>query len=136
MTNKDIKLIIDDYFGLDLCSKSRETHYIYARCIYYFCCFKYSFQEVTLSNVAKEVNIKTHGAVLNGLKAFNDFMSTNKNFALQFIDIEDIIKSNMCKKKVYKFEVIDSQKDYVLRRRVKNLEIENTKLKLKLKEWQ
>lgn len=132
MTNKQIKEFLDKKSGVDIGSKSREDIYIRHRCIYYYLAFKYSDEYVTNANVSKEVN-RNHATVLSGFKVFRNLYSTDKLFRCLTDGLEKEVSSLTGVKIKRAFNHIDESKDYVLRRKVKNLTVKNMQLNKRLK---
>jgi hypothetical protein len=132
MNNIQIKQFIDERTGLDISNTSRFDVYIKARCIFYYLCFKYSSDIVTFDNVAKTLG-RNHATVMHGIKAFNDIYQTDRAFKKLVDEIECDIKKEIPVKFIRDFKTVDTLKDFVLKRRVKNLKMQNMLLKKEIR---
>ena len=66
ITPEIIRDYVNDFFDIDIQTKSRYRHYIYARAIYYKLCRKLTVS--SLNKIAKIGTVNaTHATVLNGI---------------------------------------------------------------------
>lgn len=85
-----IKKILDDYFGIDMSSRSRKSTYVEARMMYYHFIFNNILPRPSLSKIGKPVN-RNHATVLHGLDTFDVLIESDYNFKRQYIVLEKIL---------------------------------------------
>ena len=94
-TIKDIEVIVNNFFNLDLRNKSREVKFIQARSMYYKLCFEYA-PRVTYTSLGIDMGI-THASVHNLIKKFNFNVNHDKELMKKYLALCSIIenKSNV-----------------------------------------
>ena len=78
ITIKEIKKFVDDYVGFDINIRTNKEEKVFVRWFYFYLCFKYATEYVSLQNIADSVNIKKHATVIYGLKELDSLISYNK----------------------------------------------------------
>ena len=80
-----VKAIVEDYYKLDITTKSRQNQYIEARAVYYYILrekFKY-----TLGAIAKIMN-KNHATILHFTKQFDSWINHDRMLRYDYSQIE------------------------------------------------
>ena len=80
-----VKAIVEDYYKLDITTKSRQNQYIESRAVYYYILrekFKY-----TLGAIAKIMN-KNHATILHFTKQFDSWINHDRMLRYDYSEIE------------------------------------------------
>lgn len=75
---ESVKLFVNEFFNLDISSKSRLRKNVYARTIYYKLCIDI-FKKVTYTELGKHVN-RDHATVIYSLKEFESILKYDTLF--------------------------------------------------------
>ena len=131
MTCKQIKEFLDKEAGFNIADKCRNIEYIEYRWAYFYLAFKFSTEQLTYKHVGRQVN-RDHATVLYGTKTLKDYYHTDKTFRAFINALKSKIEPLIPVNHIQSFEVIDNMSNVMLKRNLKNMKIENRRLKIKL----
>jgi len=83
------KNLVEDFYGIDLTLKNRQTIYVQARAIYYFLCKE--FTGFTIVKIAESLG-KNHATVLHSLKEIPYMRKFDAKFNKNFYELYEIAK--------------------------------------------
>jgi len=73
MEQELVRSIVEDYYKVDLNTKSRKTTYVEARAMYYKLC-RVHFPQLSLDKIGKEVD-RDHPVAINGIKRLEGWLT-------------------------------------------------------------
>jgi hypothetical protein len=80
MTTQEILDFTINYFGRDILKRRRQSKLVEARYVFYYYARKYSSERPSMEEIGKVCAGRTHATVFNGLKKFNNWYETDKEF--------------------------------------------------------
>jgi chromosomal replication initiation ATPase DnaA len=87
----DIVTEIQDYFGLDITTKTRKKEYIEARILASY--FLKTFTRLSLNSIAEYVGVGDHTTVIHHVKTVRNHIKTEPDFYKTFLIIESRLKN-------------------------------------------
>lgn len=88
INNDVIRDFINEFYRIELRSKSRDSHIAKARAFYYYLCYKYSNDITSAKQVASSINKKQHGTVLSCLEKFDEMKVYDKTSFIKYQKLE------------------------------------------------
>lgn len=107
-----VRKIIEKFYGIDISDKSRKRHYVYARFIYYYICYKYLNE--TYYSVAKSLD-KSHASVIWGVKELPYILKYDLKVSQDFKFINLLCKHKSIKIGVSLFDLVNKYNDLLLK---------------------
>lgn len=95
LTCEDIKIFVEKNTKVNLSRKDRKKHFVDARNIYYYLCYKY-IPGVTYDRIGKEVS-KNHATVMHGLEKIQWELSSNLTMNKDVINLYQKLEKELLK---------------------------------------
>jgi predicted nuclease with TOPRIM domain len=89
MNKKIIKRIVEEFYSLDITTKTRERNYVEARAMYYK--IVRDNTKLSLEVIGKSVN-RNHATVLHGIKTLSNWIDTEIIIKARYILLKDQIE--------------------------------------------
>lgn len=89
MNKKIIKRIVEEFYSLDITTKTRERNYVEARAMYYK--IVRDNTKLSLEAIGKSVN-RNHATVLHGIKTLSNWIDTEIIIKARYLLLKDQIE--------------------------------------------
>ncbi len=89
MNKKIIKRIVEEFYSLDITTKTRERNYVEARAMYYK--IVRDNTKLSLEVIGKSVN-RNHATVLHGIKTLSNWIDTERTIKARYLLLKDQIE--------------------------------------------
>lgn len=105
MNAKNIIYIINDYYKIDVMSRSRKQNITIPRYLCMWILNNHNNKRYSYSALGKIFN-KNHGTVIYGINLINNLIQNDKNFIKEYSEIREIIANMVYKNEFYYYEKI------------------------------